>query len=211
MKLTKYTHACIVLEEQGSKLVIDPGSFTPEFGSLEGIVAVVVTHVHPDHYNADHLKAIFAANPDAQLYTTSEVATKFDQPNVHTVSPGQTIQAGPFTLEFFGTMHQEIHSSLPRPHNSGVLVNGMFFYPGDSFVEPPQPVRVLAIPSNAPWASVGQSMDYLAVVKPDIAIPTHNGLLSAEGQMVYNASLEHAASLCGTDFKYLTPGESTEF
>jgi L-ascorbate metabolism protein UlaG (beta-lactamase superfamily) len=34
MKLTKYTHACIVLEEQGEKLVIDPGGFTPEFGDV---------------------------------------------------------------------------------------------------------------------------------------------------------------------------------
>jgi L-ascorbate metabolism protein UlaG (beta-lactamase superfamily) len=35
MKLTKFQHACIVLEERGKKLIIDPGDSTPGFGNLE--------------------------------------------------------------------------------------------------------------------------------------------------------------------------------
>jgi L-ascorbate metabolism protein UlaG (beta-lactamase superfamily) len=210
MKLTKYEHACLVLEDQGKKLIIDPGSFTATFGDLTNVVAVVVTHVHADHYSTEHLEMIISQNPDVQIFTTTEVANKFPRPVTTIVSHNTRAEAGPFGLLFLGDMHKEIHESLSRPHNIGVMVNDTFFYPGDAFTVPEIPVATLAVPANAPWASVRESMDYIAAVKPSLCLPTHDGLLSENGHMVYNASLNHACKLNDVKFQYLQPGDSIE-
>ena len=63
MKLTKYEHACVVLEDQGQKLVIDPGMFSPDFNDLRDITALVITHQHGDHFDLRNIENIVAANP----------------------------------------------------------------------------------------------------------------------------------------------------
>lgn len=210
MKLTKYEHACVVLEEDGQKLVIDPGSFTSSFGKPKKVAAVVITHIHADHFNPTHIGAILKHNPDVQIFSTSGVAEKLSPTPVTVVKPGMEATVGPFNLRFYGKLHHLIHSSLPRPQNTGVMVNDTFFYPGDSFTIPDRPVRVLAVPGNAPWASVGESMDYIARVKPEVCFPTHNGLLSENGHLVYNTSLEHACKANDVSFYFLQVNETVD-
>lgn len=208
MKITKYEHACIVLEEQGKKLVIDPGGFTPEFGSLDNIEALVITHVHPDHFDAQHVKDIVSANPGVKIYTVQEVADELKGQNVILAQPGEQAQSGMFVLEFWGELHQPIHKLAPRPHNTGVLVNDAFFYPGDSFTKPDKPVKLLAVPASAPWMSVSMAMDYILETKAERYIPTHNALLSEIGHISTNRWLETAATKNQAGFSYLQPGES---
>ena len=57
MLLTKFTHSCVRLEKDGTSLVIDPGSFSEVEEALEGTNLVLITHVHPDHYDAKRLAA----------------------------------------------------------------------------------------------------------------------------------------------------------
>lgn len=63
MKITKLNHACVLLEHEGNRVVVDPGSHTTadSVGRLAGLVdAVLVTHRHGDHYDPGILKAIGA-------------------------------------------------------------------------------------------------------------------------------------------------------
>jgi len=210
VKLTKYEHACLVLEDNGAKVVIDPGVFTKEFGNLDAIVAVVVTHVHGDHYAPKHLDAILEANPDALIFTTRDVADEYKHDNVQVVSDGDHIAIETFTLQFVGEDHTVIHDSLPTPLNTGVLINEQFYYPGDSFTLPGKPIKILAVPANAPWATVGQSMDFISEGAPELCFPTHNGLLSETGHLVYNDSLNHICQQADIEFKALQPGESLD-
>lgn len=54
MRATKYTHACIRMEQAGRVLVIDPGEWSePE--ALAGADAVLVTHEHSDHIETTRL------------------------------------------------------------------------------------------------------------------------------------------------------------
>lgn len=210
MKLTKYEHACIVLEEQGKKLVIDPGSFTTSFDQLDDIAAIVVTHVHPDHFDATQLNAITARNPDVRIFSTADVAAVYQQPHLAIVQAGEQLTVGPFNLRFYGEKHALIHQTLPCPHNVGVMVNDTFFYPGDAYTQPDVPVKILAVPANGPWMKVSDSMDYIAALEPKQCIPTHNGLLSENGHKVYNFALNKACEDNGVTFTPLGPGESIE-
>lgn len=210
MKITKYGHACVAVEENGKKVIIDPGAYTGDFGELNDIVAVVVTHAHADHFNPTHLEVIFAANPDAILFTTAEVTEQFSGPKIITAQAGLQATAGPLTLRFLGDLHALNHQSIPQIQNIAVCINDTFFYPGDSFTVPDMPVAVLAVPANAPWARASESIDYITQVKPERCFPTHNGLLSENGHTVYNAHLARAAQAAGVSFVYLQPREAIE-
>jgi len=210
MKLTKYGHACIVLEEGSKRLVIDPGVFTDDFGGTANIVAVVITHIHQDHCSEDAISAIISANPDVVIFTTKDVADRFRQPNIIAVKNGQTETVGPFSLAFSGDMHAKLPANAPALYNTAVMVNEQFFYPGDSYTEPNVPITTLAVPANAPWMRAEESMDYITRVRPKRCIPTHNGLLSEAGHSIYNGALQGAAEQAGALFTYLKPGESID-
>jgi L-ascorbate metabolism protein UlaG (beta-lactamase superfamily) len=211
MKLTKYTHACIVLEDQGQKLIIDPGQFTNDFGNLDNVVAVVVTHVHGDHFHADHLQNIIQVNPNVVIFTTDEVRNSWQDPHAQAVHAYEDHQAGPFGLRFFGDKHAVIHASTPVPDNIGVQVNGTFYYPGDSLAEADGNITMLAIPACAPWLKIGEAMDLITVTKPQHVIPTHDAMLSEIGEMINDNWLRQAAEGVQAEYKRLHSGESLEY
>lgn len=212
MKVTKYTHACLVLEEQGQRMIIDPGSWTADFGPLENVVGVVVTHNHADHYNAHNLERIRQANPEVQIFGAQEVATDTTTLDVTPVSGGQTVQCGSFTLQFFGEMHALIHASFPPiPHNIGVLVNDSLYYGGDSFTIPTGvQVKALAVPVSAPWLKMAEVVDYVTAIKPQLCVATHNALLSEQGQSIADTQMQMVCQSLSAQYLPLRVGESTE-
>src|SRR5690349_13948199 len=64
MRVTKFEHAALRIDKEGSSLLIDPGSFTLPLAELASVVAVVLTHEHPDHWTPEHLDRIRASVPD---------------------------------------------------------------------------------------------------------------------------------------------------
>src|SRR5690606_15857981 len=99
MKITKYEHACLLIEEQGTRVIIDPGNFSPSISNdCDNIAAVVVTHVHADHFDPEKLQAILAKNPACQIFTTQEVANEFGQ-KATAVQAGQTVKLENIKLE----------------------------------------------------------------------------------------------------------------
>lgn len=184
MKLTKYEHACFTVEKDGKLLVVDPGHYTTDLPALENVAAVVITHHHGDHLDPNALEALFASSADMQVYGTEQVDQELaGKQFAHTaVHAGDTVTAGPFSLEFFGSDHAVIHSSRPTDQNVGVMINNTVFYPGDSFTEPRKPVAVMALPTAAPWLKIGETIDYVSMVKPDIAFPTHDAVASDIGK-----------------------------
>jgi L-ascorbate metabolism protein UlaG (beta-lactamase superfamily) len=210
MRLTKYGHACIVLEEQGKKIVIDPGEFTPEFGDLKDIIAVVVTHVHGDHLSSEHLEAIVKANPDVSVFTTAEAAKEWDGRQAKIVKAGQTEVVGPFTMNFYGELHNAVHKDWPQNQNIGVMVNGTFYYPGDSFTLPNRSVKVLAVPAGAPWLKTGEAIDFIREIKPGRFFRSHDGLWNKNGLTTIDSWFGKASEKFGPDYTALEPGQSIE-
>jgi hypothetical protein len=124
------------------------------------------------------------------------------------VEPGHTEQVGPFTLEFFGGNHAVIHPSMPQNQNVGVLVNNTLYYPGDSFSEPGKAVKVLAAPAGGPWMKISEAMDFITAVKPALAFPTHDAVLSDGGQQVNDSMLSHAAEQAGIEYRRIAIKDS---
>lgn len=184
MKITKYEHACFTVEHEGKLLIVDPGSYTTSLAAPENVVAVVVTHEHADHFDVTALGAIIAHNPDAIIVAHSDITRQFGDVTLpsRSVSTGDTYDIAPFHLEFFGGNHATIHPDIPVISNLGVMINDTVFYPGDSFVLPNKPVDTLALPVAAPWMKLSEAIDYVVAIKPRLAFPTHDAVLSDIGK-----------------------------
>jgi len=207
MRVTKREHACQILEKDGQRLVIDPGSFTEPF-DVGGVTTVVITHEHPDHWTPEHLTRILAANPEARVYGPAGVVAAAEGFDVGEIEAGDELQSGPFGLEFFGADHAVIHASIPVIDNVGVLVDDAYFYGGDALLPPGRQVRTLAAPAGAPWLKIGEAIDYVLAVRPALVIPVHEAVLSGAGHGFADQRLAWAAEQGGGRYARLAVGES---
>ncbi|WP_341945512.1 MBL fold metallo-hydrolase [Microbacterium sp. LWH11-1.2] len=211
MRVTKFEHATLRLDVDQDTLLIDPGSFTTPLVDLGGLVGVVITHEHPDHWTPDHLDRILRDAPGTPIYAPSGVARAAEGYEITVVAPGDTIEVGAFTLRFFGGTHEVIHSSLPVVENVGVLVNDELYYPGDSYAVPEGvEVDTLAAPLGAPWLKIGEAMDYVLAVKPKRSFGTHDMTLSVIGKNMHRQRLQWATEQGGGAFTVLEPGDSLD-
>ena len=208
MKLTKFEHSCLVLDKNGSTLVIDPGSFTMPLTDIMGVVAVVITHEHADHWTPEQLTRILDRNPGARILGPAGVAAAATGFEVEVVKDGDTVEIEPFTLAFYGEKHAVIHSSIPVIDNVGVLVDDELYYGGDSYTVPPVAVNTLAAPIGAPWLKIGDAMDYVLAVKPKRSFPIHDMTLSQAGKSMTQDRIRAVTEQGGGEFFVLEPGQS---
>lgn len=182
MELTKYGHACVTLERDGRRLVVDPGGLTPE-DAFAGVDAALITHEHFDHFSAEKLAAALAANPALQVWTNAAVAKTFDgdPARVHTVGEGDAFTANGFEIRTYGHWHAELHSDIPRVQNVGFLIDNALFHPGDALTVPDVPVRTLLLPIHGPWSRVADLIDWVREVKPEQTVGVHDGALNPIG------------------------------
>jgi L-ascorbate metabolism protein UlaG (beta-lactamase superfamily) len=182
MQLTKLGHACVRLSKEAGTLVIDPGSWSgPDM--LTGAQAVLVTHEHPDHLDADALRAALAADPGLQLWSNRSVAGQFVEfgSRVHAVAHGDTFSAAGFDVHVYGEQHARIVPQVPVIANTGFAVDGTVFHPGDSFTVPEDKIATLLVPVSAPWLKFAEVADYIAAAAPERGFAIHDAVLSKQG------------------------------
>ena len=209
MRVTKHEHAFLQLELNGFQLLVDPGSYTPELPKTENVVAITLSHIHDDHSYQPHIQNLLGKHPKAKVFGPAEVARKLSGIEVISCYHGDRYLVADFVIDFFGYRHQEIHRSIPLVENLGVQINNLY-YPGDSYTIPETQVDVLACPSSAPWLKISDVMDFLSAIKPRLAFPTHNALLSDAGHALQNSRIEEITQKHGGRFNYLLPGDSIE-
>jgi len=211
MRVTKHEHACLRLESAGKTLIIDPGGYTLPLSDVDGLVGIVLTHEHPDHWTPDHLDRLRKAHPGTPIYGPSGVVAAAAGYDVTAVSPGDRVEAGPFSLSFHGGRHAVIHETIPVVDNVGVLVDDEFYYPGDSYAVPAgADVKLLAAPVGAPWLKIGEAMDFVLAVAPRRAFGTHDMTLSRIGLQMGRARLKWAVEQDGGEFLELEPGDGAD-
>jgi len=209
MRLTKFGHSCVRIEQDGAVLVIDPGGFT-ERAALDGVDAVLITHEHPDHLDVDAVSDALAKRPNATIHTNADVAGKLSALGdlVTAVETGQSFSAAGMSVRAFGGMHAEIHPDIPRIANLGFLVDESVYHPGDSF-DVPEGARVqtLFVPVSAPWLKISESVDFVRAVAPRRAYALHDGIINDAGGKLVDGVL---GRLTKVDYQRLAPGASVD-
>ncbi|WP_327180730.1 MBL fold metallo-hydrolase [Streptomyces sp. NBC_01334] len=213
MKLTKHAHACVTLEKDDTRLVIDPGAFTPDAAeAVSQAHAVLITHEHFDHFDEKLVAAALEARPELQVYGTTAVAAALGSRNgrVHAVAAGDTLTVGSLTATVHGHRHALIHADIPCPDNVGYLFDdGALYHPGDAYFAPDAPVHTLLLPTSGPWTKLGEAADFVRAVKPERIIQIHELMLSDLGQQS-TANLLGENGLTGTPITRLEPGTTVQ-
>lgn len=186
-ELSFWGHACIRLDRDGRRLVVDPGSFSSP-DAVTGAHAVLVTHEHPDHVVPEQLRAALEAQPELEVWAPASVAEQLvgvdgAEGRVHTVAAGDRVTAGGFDVEVLGGAHAIIHPDIPGIANVGYLVDGTVLHPGDSFDVPASArgVDVLCLPVAGPWVKLADAVDFVRAIGPRVVVPIHDAPLSGVG------------------------------
>ena len=212
MRLTKYGHSCLLVEEGSARLLLDPGSLSGGFEELEGLTAVLVTHQHGDHLDAERIRGLLDRNPGVRVVCDEGSAGPLGEAGaeVEVVHDGEELDLGGVGVQVAGRHHAVIHPDIPVVPNVGYLVGGRLFHPGDAFTLPGRPIEVLAVPAGAPWLKVAEPIDYLRRVRPRVAVPVHEQVLSAAGKSIHYRQLEQLGAGDGTTLRVLDDGAPVE-
>lgn len=209
MRLTKFGHAAVRIEHDGTTVALDPGMWS-ERESVEGVDAVLITHEHPDHYDADKLRA-----SDAPIYTIAAVAAQIRESapdvaeRVTVVAPDETWTVGGIGVRAIGELHAVIHPDLPRFHNSGyvfTLGEQTVFHPGDALTVPGVPVDVLLTPVCAPWMRLSEGIDFARSVGAARNVAIHDRVYSEAGLGIVDAQFGRLLGARDLDYVRLADG-----
>jgi L-ascorbate metabolism protein UlaG (beta-lactamase superfamily) len=146
MKVTKYPQSCLLLEKDGQRIVIDPGSFFSAKFSLDelgDIKAVLFTHQHKDHLDPDLLEELLAKK--ICLYGNADVSTKIGH-GACQIESGAGFTVAGFAIMPHDLPHFTTQTMQDPPQNTGYIIDGTFFHPGDSVKNDDVRIRDLAAP-----------------------------------------------------------------
>jgi L-ascorbate metabolism protein UlaG (beta-lactamase superfamily) len=182
MQIRSYGHSCLLVQQGGTRILLDPGSLSREFEGVRDLDAILITHIHADHLDIDRLAGLMDNNPEAQVICDEGSAVALSARHL----PCQVMRDGDITnigvpVTAIGTWHAVIHPDLPAVRNVGYLINDRLFHPGDAFTEPGREIEILAVPAGAPWMKISEAINYLRTIRPTYAIPIHERVLAHPG------------------------------
>jgi len=182
MRIYKYIHSCLLVEEGEDKILFDPGVFSfiegkvhPE--AFKDVTTIIITHQHPDHVDISALKDIVAKS-GATVVTNTEGKKALEKENIATtVFEEGNYQTKNFTIRALAAQHERILSST-LPQNTAYIINDTFLNPGDSFashLSSLKGIKVLALPVMAPWNTELAVAQFAEMIAPQMVIPVHDG------------------------------------
>ncbi len=178
MKVTKYAQSCLLIEEEGVKILTDIGSYSEGVPEVEGLSAVLITHEHQDHFDVDKLQEVLGRSPDAVVITHAGVGAKLAELGIAWtgIEPGEELEVQGVSIESFGTEHAVIYGTSPC-RNTGFLIAGKLYMPGDALHDVlNKKIDILALPTGGPWHKMSECIDYAKKVNPRVAFPIHDAM-----------------------------------
>ena len=183
MKITKFGHCCLLVEENGGKILTDPGIYSEKQNNIKNIDIILITHEHADHFHIDSVKKVVANNPNTKIITNTAVGKLLEKENIkfQILENGNSTVESNVIFEAFGEKHALIYKTLEPVQNTGYFINNKLFYAGDALTNPNRPVEILSLPVAGPWIKVSEAIDYALEIKPKLCFPVHDGILVTYG------------------------------
>src|SRR5581483_6257867 len=134
MKLTKFVHACVLVEDGKHVALFDPGNFSWQSGLIKvdswpKLDYVIITHEHEDHFSEDFCKALIQKFPDVQWVATEPVVAKLRE-----LGAQKTSSTSIENVEIAPLAHASMSPLAPDPNvpNIAVHYKNKISHPGDS-------------------------------------------------------------------------------
>jgi L-ascorbate metabolism protein UlaG (beta-lactamase superfamily) len=182
MKITKYLHSCLVFEQDGYKLLFDPGKFSFAEGAVTpqmfaDVDSIVITHIHPDHLDTQNLIKIVELS-GAPVYANTQVGEAIAKEGLeyHLMEEG-VYNIGPFKLQAFPVQHEPLLDN-PIPQMTGFIINDKILHPVDSMetkLTEFKGIELLLLVTMAPFATELKIAAFGDAVHPKQILPVHDG------------------------------------
>lgn len=208
MKISKHVHSCLLVEEDGKVVLIDPGEYTfnekaLDISELEKLDLILYTHEHPDHLFVPFLKEILEKFPNTPIITNTSIVEIVKTEGIVATSVGNEI------VELVEVPHEHVFGVPQMPKNVLFKVFGKVTHPGDSLHFNFE-TEVLALPIQAPWTSLTAAAEKALEWKPKTIIPIHDWHWNETARNAFYARLEKFFGEKGIKFKGLKTGEEIE-
>ncbi|HEX5456066.1 MAG TPA: MBL fold metallo-hydrolase [Candidatus Saccharimonadales bacterium] len=207
MKITRYEQSCMLLELDGTRILIDPGARPfAENRSVEDlgdINAIFFTHEHADHFDKDIAEKYSSQMPVYVNESTSKQMA--GSPKI--IKDGDTVSVGGFQVQARELPHCLMPDGSEGPQNTGYLVNNEFFHPGDGIELPGLKVKYLALPIIGPDVSPKDAFMFVRDTGAEKAIAIHYDVFGVNAEIYKGFSKRYNQPF---EILTLTVGESTE-
>jgi L-ascorbate metabolism protein UlaG (beta-lactamase superfamily) len=221
MRVAKFIHACLLVENGGDRILFDPGTFTfagdaVPLETFERISALVITHRHADHVDAQAVKRIVERNRSAAVLANADVRELLRaaglETNVEVFEEG-TRRVGETSLVAIPAPHAALLNATPPP-NTAYVVAETLLHPGDSFAKSLDACRgipLLALPVAAPWTSEIGAGEFADRIAPRSVVPIHDGYVKEPFARMRHENWEKHFARQGVSFRsLLAPGDAIE-
>lgn len=203
MQVTKYPQSCLLIEHERVRLVIDPGSyFTASFDldDLGELDAVLVTHRHLDHIDPVLVGPL--RERGIEIVGNADVADLLGEGLVRVVEDGQRFEVAGLDAVAHDLPHVPMVDGSPGPPNTGFVLEGRLFHPGDGVEITGLRVPNVAVPICGPSISFRDAYAFVTSLGAEKVIPVHYDAFVADP--------EHFARVCDlAEVIVLDDGDST--
>ena len=204
MKVTRYFQSCLLIEDKGARILIDPSGQEKdrlsEFGKLD---AVFYTHEHGDHFDAG-MAQDFVEQGVAPVYANASTA-KLIEASKTEVKDGQEYEINGLKVKAIELPHCLMADGSTSVQNTGYLVDGKLFHPGDGAELEGLSVDTLAVPISGPDISLKDAYAFTMQVKAKQVIPIHYDFLGGNPDYLGSSLNKKGVKVHG-----LTIGDSIE-
>ena len=204
MRVTKYPQSCLVVEHDGARLLIDPGSFLTaahDLAQLGTIDALLVTHRHIDHIDPDVVAPL--RERGVEIVGNADVAELLAGHEVTVVEDGQRFTAAGVEVTAYDLPHVPMVDGSPGPPNTGFLLDGHLFHPGDGLEITGLRAPTVAAPICGPSISFRDAYAFVQRLGAETVVPIHYDAFVADPA--------HFARVCDVaEVVVLSDGESAE-
>jgi L-ascorbate metabolism protein UlaG (beta-lactamase superfamily) len=209
VKVTKYPQSCLIIEQNGKRLLIDPGSFVAEKyhpNELSPYEAILITHEHPDHASPDLLRALVQKRA-VPVVANKSAAKVLGKVVTKVVEDGESFRLADMQIVARELAHCLLPDGSPGPQNTGYVVEGTFFHPGDGIAIEGLQVSAAAIPIAGPDISPRDAFKFIKQLECRTVIPIHYDFFIEDQKVIEQFALSVVPSV---KFIALASGQSIE-
>lgn len=184
MLVRKYPQSHLFLQSSDTKIIIDPGNITfnmvlpdgstgfkvEEFQNMD---AYLITHSHADHVDPLHIKEIAG---ECKVYGNKDVVEKLKESGVSVIETKdrQSFRVGSLEITPVDLPHCKMQDGSDGPPNTGFLIDGVLFHPGDGDQAPASVFsKNIALPIAGPSITEDGALKFAKDLQAEIIIPIH--------------------------------------
>lgn len=202
MRITRLVHSCLLIQEDDTNVLTDPGSYSfadalDQIKVLPKIDYILITHVHEDHCSIAFINHVLDNSPEVKIISNDEVLEHLKRNGIDSTTET------PDFVEATNLNHPKLALGRPPINTVFNLWDKLTHFGDNRELSKVNLADTVTFPITAPWGSLVDAVDQLKSCPPKQIIPIHDWHLSDSGRSYYYDTLENV--LIETEFIRLQP------